>query len=137
MDKLFKDNEKSPTEILITKKRKIFKEARNLRHGENFLFEDENDEIRNHCHMTGKHLGAAQIHSNTIKKQNFSSVIPLALHDMNFYDSYNFLKELVNRKHLSVPFELNSKTGEIFMSIAYGRIGLIEILKVMNFNLDT
>ena len=75
------------------------------------MFEDENDEVRNHCHIAGKHHGAAQILSNTNKKQNFSSVIPLALHDMNFYDSYNFLKELINRKYLSVPFELNSKTG--------------------------
>ena len=63
-----------------------------------------------HCHFTGKYQGSAHTHCKFKKKQNFSSSVPIAMHNMTIYCSHLFVKSLLFQKQSSVPNKMNQIT---------------------------
>ena len=52
----------------------------------------DNDEVRDHCHLTGKYRGAA--HDYCIKNYQIPKFFPEIFHNLTGYDSHIFIKNL-------------------------------------------
>lgn len=73
----------------------------------------DNIKVRNHCHVTGKFLGAA----HTICNLNYKlpSFIPIFCHNLSGYDSHLFIKELAT-KHSNMSVIAQNKERYISFS---------------------
>ena len=60
--------------------------------GENERFEMTNDNVRDHCHVTGKYRGAAHWFCNINLK--ISKKVPVIFHNLKGYDCHLIFKEL-------------------------------------------
>ena len=64
------------------------------------------DEVRDHCHLTGKYRGPADNTCNINVKQKDSNFKPLAFHNFSNYDCHMFFKRLVDLKNDKVKLYL-------------------------------
>ena len=56
------------------------------------------DEVREHCHLTGKNRGPAHKKCNINVTQDQSNFTPFFFHNFSSYDCHLFFKLLVDRK---------------------------------------
>ena len=97
----------------------------------NKLIENDN-KVRDHCHITGKYRGAA--HWNCNINMKISKKIPVIFHNLRGYDSHLIIKELskFNCNINVIPNEL-----EKFMSFSLGKnIVFIDSMLFLNSSLD-
>ena len=65
----------------------------------------EFDEVRDHCHLTGKSRGPAQNNCNTKVTQKYSNFIPFVSSSSSNYDRHLCFKKLVDKKKDKVKFD--------------------------------
>ena len=58
----------------------------------------ESDEVRDHCHLTGKYSGPAHSVCNINVPQKQSNFIPFVIDNFSIHDFHMFFKELVDKK---------------------------------------
>ena len=61
---------------------------------------EDDDKVKDHCHLTGKYRGAA--HDDCNKKYRVPKFIPIVFHNLAGYDCHLFIKKLAS----SIPGEL-------------------------------
>ena len=96
----------------------------------------EINEVRDHCHLTGKYRGPAHNECNLQVKQKDSNFITIGLHNFSNYDCHMFFKTLVDRKKDNVKFEIIPKTDEKYISVNYGCIKVIDTYRFLSSSLD-
>ena len=70
------------------------------------------DEVRDHCHLTGKCRGPAHNTCNINVTQQRSNFVPLIFHNFSNYDCHMFFKRLVDLKNDKVKFKTIRKADE-------------------------
>ena len=94
------------------------------------------DKVRDHCHLTGKYRGPAHSKCNINVTQKQSNFIPFLFHNFSNYDCHMFFKKLVDKKNDKVDFDINLKTNEEYLSVAYGCIRFIDSYRFLSSGLD-
>ena len=69
------------------------------------LFDVGDDEVRDHCHITGKYKGAAHWSCNINLK--FSKKIPVIFHNLRGYDNSHLIVKEVSKFDVKVSVILN------------------------------
>ena len=92
----------------------------------------ESDEVRGHCHLTGKYRGPVHRKRKTIVTKKQCSLVPFTNHIFSNYRCHLFLKRLVVKKILK---KLIVKTDEEFISITYGCSRFIDRYKFLSTTL--
>ena len=95
------------------------------------------DEVRDHCHLTGKHRGAAHNSCNINVKQKQSNSIPFMFHNFYNYDCRMFFEKLIDKKNDNVKFDVIPKTNEEYLSVNYGCIIFIDTYRFLPSSLDS
>ena len=91
------------------------------------------DNIRDHCHITGKKRGAA--HSQCNLKLRIPRKLPIIFHNLQGYDGHIIFKELNN---FDVDIAVIPKGIDKYMNIIVNRhIALRDSLQFYNGSLDT
>ena len=96
------------------------------------LIDNDDEKVRDHCHITGKFRGAARRICNV----NFqlTKKVPVIFHNLKGYDSHLIFSELnkFNMKINVIPYRL-----EKYMAFFLDRnIVFIDIMQFMNSSLD-
>ena len=90
---------KFPKKIVMTDEdEKIYNDSKVCHICEEELEDD--DKVKDHCHLTGKYRGAA--HDDCNKKYRVPKFIPIVFHNLAGYDCHLFIKKLAS----SIPGEL-------------------------------
>ena len=97
----------------------------------------ESDEVRNHCHLSGKYRGPAHNECNVNVTQKQSNFIPFIFHNFSNYDCHMFFNKLVDKKNDKVKFEIIPKTNEEYISVTYGCIRFIDSYRFLSSGLDS
>ena len=84
------------------------------------------DEVRDHCHLTGKYRGPAHSKCNINVTQHQSNIVPFIFHSFGNYDCHLFFKKLVDKKNDKVKFNILPKTNEEYISVTYGCIRFLD-----------
>ena len=95
------------------------------------------DEVRDHCHLTGKYRGPAHSICNIKVTQKQSNFIPYKFPNFSNYDCHMFFKKLVDLKNDKVIFDVIPKTTEEYISLTYSCIRFIESYRVLSSSLDS
>ena len=98
---------------------------------------NESDEIRDHCHSTGKYRGPAHSICNINVTQNQSNFILFLFHNFSNYDCHILFKKLVDLKNDKVKFDIIPKTNEEYISVNYGCIRFIDSYRFLSSSLDS
>ena len=77
----------------------------------------ESDQVRDHCHLTGKYRGPAHSKCNNNVTQKQSNFIPFIFHNFSNYDCHMFFKKLDDKERDKVEFEIIPKTNEQYISV--------------------
>ena len=80
------------------------------------------NEVRDHCHLTGGYRCPAHSKCKINVIQDQSNLIPFVFHNFSNYDCHWFLKKFVDKKNDKVKFDNNPKTNEEYIPITYGCI---------------
>ena len=94
------------------------------------------DEVRNHCHLTGKYRVPAHSKCNINVTQQQSNFIPFIFHNFSNYDCHMFLKKLVDRKNAKVKLDIIPKTNEEYISVTYGCIRFFDSHRFLSMSFD-
>ena len=97
----------------------------------------ESDEVRDHCHLTGRYTGPAHSICNVNVTQKQSNFIPFIFHNFSNYDCHMFFKNLVDKKNNKVKFDIIPKTNEEYISVTYGCIRFIDTNRFLSSSLDS
>ena len=97
----------------------------------------ECDNVRDHCHLTGRYRGPAHSKCIIIVTQKQSNFKPFIFHNFNIYDSHMFFKRLVDEKNDKVKFGIIPKTNEEYISVTYGYIRFIDSYRFQSSSLDS
>ena len=95
------------------------------------------DNVRDHCHLTGKYRGPAHQKCNINVTQKQSSFIPFLFHNFIIYDCHLFLKRLVDKKIDKVNFDIIPKANEAYMSVTYSCIRFMNSYRFLSSSLDS
>ena len=96
------------------------------------IIDNENEKVRDHCHITGKFRGSAHWDCNI--KFQLTRKIPVIFHNLKGYDSHLIFSEL-HRFNLNVNAIPNGL--EKYMAFFLGRdLVFIDSMQFMNFSLD-
>ena len=95
------------------------------------------DQVRDHCHLTGKYRGPAHSKCNINVTQKQSNFIPFIFHNFSNYDCHMFFKKLVDKKKDKVDFDIIPKTNEEYISVTYGCIRFIDSYRFLSSGLDS
>lgn len=112
-------------------------------------FEDGEEKVRDHCHLTGKYRNAA--HSNCNLNFKLPNFIPIFFHNLSGYDAHLFVRELCTRgskidvipqtkekyitfsKYVHVENKIQKgKLRKIFIKLRF-----VDSYRFMSFSLDT
>ena len=95
-----------------------------------------NDEIRcatdpygkviYYCDLTGKNIGPAHNHCNTISKEKQSSFIPIIFHNFSNDDCHLFFKTLIDKKPDNKKLNVIPKTNEEYISVTNGCLIIVD-----------
>ena len=93
--------------IMTEKEEKLFQKSNNCWICEKFISNDE-DKVRDHCHITGKFRGAA--HESCNLNLKLTKNVPVIFHNLKNYDSYLIFNELdrFNVKIKVIPSRLEN-----------------------------
>ena len=69
----------------------------------------ESDEVRDHCHLTGRNRGPAHNECNDKITQKHSNFIPFIFHSFTNYDCHLLFKKLFDKKKDKVKFDIIPK----------------------------
>ena len=97
----------------------------------------ESDEVRDHCHLTGKCRVPAHSKCNVNVTQKQSNFIPFTFHNFSNYDCHMFFKKLADKKKDKLDFEIIPKTNEEYISVTYGCIRFIDSYRFQLSSLDS
>ena len=99
----------------------------------NKLFDVGDENVRDHCHVTGKFRGAAHFSCNANCK--FSKKVPVIFHNLKGYDSHLIIKE-VSKFEVKVSVIPNGL--EKYMAFPINRnLVFIDSMQFMNSSLDS
>ena len=78
------------------------------------------DEVRDHCHLTGKYRGPThnQCNTNVTHKRNF--FVPFAIQNISDFVCHLFFKRLVDKRNDKVKIDPTPKTIEEYTSQTKG-----------------
>lgn len=99
---------------------------------EPFVKENIKDKVRNHCHLTGKYLGAAHYVCNLNYK--VPRHIPVFFHNLRGYDSHYLVRafgSFKNKKMVCI-----ATTSERYISVTLGALRFLDSLQFMNSSLE-
>ena len=96
----------------------------------------ESDEVRDHCHLTGKFRGPAHNIRNINVSHQQSNKIPFIFHDFSNYDCHMFFKRLVDLKKNNIKFKIIPKTNEEYISVSYGCIRFVDSYRFLRSGSD-
>ena len=99
--------------------------------GENERFEMTNDNVRDHCHVTGKYRGAAHWFCNINLK--ISKKVPVIFHNLKGYDSHLIFKEL---SKFDCRVSVIPNGLEKYMSFTLNNLVFIDSMLFMNSSRD-
>ena len=97
----------------------------------------ESDNVRDHCHLTGRYRGPALSKCNINVTQDQSNFIPFIFHNLTNYDCHMFFKKLIDKKNDKVKFDIIPKTNEELISVTYGCIRFIDSYRFLSSGLDS
>ena len=97
----------------------------------------ETDEVRDHCHITGKYRGPAHSGCNINVTQVQSNFIPFRFHNFSNYDCHMFFKKLIDLKNDKVKNDIIPETNEEYVSVTYGFIRFIDSYRFQSSGLDS
>lgn len=112
------------------------------------VFNDDDEKVRDHCHLTGEYRGAAHMVCNLNYKQ--PRFVPVICHNLTNYDSHLFVKSLAldkeyvdviaqskekyisfsKRVHVGHTIDNNGKSRKVFYKLRF-----IDSLRFMNSSL--
>ena len=95
--------------------------------------EMDNVKVRDHCHATGKYLGAAHASCNLNRQEN-SLKIPLFCHNLSGYDSHFLMQVFQNFPEIE-KLEGLSFNSEKFRTITVNRYVLLDSLSFLSASL--
>ena len=84
------------------------------------------DEVTDHCHLTGEHRGPTRNKSKVNIRQKQGNFIPVVFHKFSSCDCHLFFEKLVDKKIDKVKLDIIPKTIEEHISVTYGCIRLID-----------
>ena len=97
------------------------------------LFDFVDEEVRDHCHISGKFRGAAHFSCNAHLK--ISKKVPVIFHNLRGYDSHLIIKEISN---FDVKVDVIPNGLEKYMAFTINRnLVFIDSMKFMNSSLDS
>ena len=97
------------------------------------LFDDGDNKVRDHCHITGKYRGSAHWGCNINLK--LTKRVPVIFHKLIDYDSHLIMPEIVN---FDVKVSIILNELEKYMSFTINKnLVLIDIMQFMNSSLDS
>ena len=94
------------------------------------------DNVRDHCHLTGKYRGPAHNKRNVNVTQYQSNFIPFIFHRFSNYDCQLFYKKSVDKKNDKVKFDGITKTNEEYISVTYRCMRFIDSYRFLSDILD-
>ena len=97
----------------------------------------ESDQVRYHCHLTGKYRGQAHSICNINVNQDQINFIPFIFHNFSKYDCNMFFKKIVDKKIDKVKFDIIPKTNEEYISVTYGCIRFIDSYRFQSSSSDS
>ena len=130
IDHLMKHIKKTNIPIIMTKEDEIsFQEATKC-----FICKEDlkKDQVRDHCHLTGKYRGAA--HSNCNLNFKYTNQIPIFFHNLEGYDSHLIMQHLGQYKHLQLS--CIPKNKKKYISFSLGSARFLDSLNFMNEGLS-
>ena len=95
-------------------------------------FELGADRVRDHCHLTGKHGGAA--HNDCNLNYSFTGRIPIILHNLRGYDSHLIMQRLGKLKDKKISCIPNNT--EKYISYSIDNLDFIDSLQFTNVSLE-
>jgi len=138
LDKVWKSYSKyleNPVKIKMTEKEIAdFESSTRCWICKNQIF-DENDKVRDHCHITGNYRGAAHNHCNLNLK--LPTKIPVFFHNLSGYDGHFLINESLDID-IKPSSESIAESSEKFISIQFKDKPFIfkDSLRIMPFSLD-
>ena len=75
----------------------------------------ESDKVRNHCHLTGKHIGPGHSKGNINVIEDKSNFIPFIFHKFSNYVCHLFFKNIVDKKNDELNFKNIPTTNEEYI----------------------
>ena len=93
----------------------------------------DDDKVRNHCHLTGRYLGAAHNVCNLNCKT--PQHIPVFFHNLRGYDAHHLIQGL--GKYNDENLTCIATTSERFVSVTLGALRFVDTLQFLNTSLDT
>ena len=131
----FNTLKKLKKDIIMTEEdEEEFKNNNVCRFGEKNI---ESDEVRNHCHLTGRYRGPTHNKCNINVTQKQSNFIPFLFHNSSNYACLMFYKTLVNKKNDTVKLDIIPKTNEEYISVTYICISFIDSYRFLSSTLDS
>ena len=96
------------------------------------LIDNDDEKVRDHCHVTGKFRGAA--HWNCNINLQLTKKVPVIFHNLRVYDSHLIFCELDN---LDVKTNVIPNGLEKYIAFFFNRIlAFIDSVQFMNYSLD-
>ena len=93
---------------------------------------DNNDKVRDHCHITGKYRGTG--HRSCNCKLKISKILPNFAHNLQGYDGHLIFREL----HKYEKIEVIPKSIEKYMTIMVNKnIFFLDSMQCLSASLDT
>ena len=99
-------------------------------------FIDNEQKVRDPCHLTGKYRGAAHESCNINVKKQQSNFIQVMFHNFSKYDYHLFFKTLLS-KSKSQKIKVIPKTNEEYFSVNFGCIRFIDSCRFLQSSLDS
>lgn len=96
-------------------------------------FSKNNNKVRDHCHITGKYLGASHNKCNLYRQQRLK-FLPVIFHNLRGYDSHLIIKEL---SHQFKNIEVIPNNMEKYMSFKVDNLRFIDSMQFMSSSLST
>ena len=84
---------------------------------EDIIMTKKDQELRDHCHLTGKYRGPAHNTCNINVTQKQSKFIKFISHNFSNFDSHMFFRRLVDMKNDTVKFDKIPETNKEFISV--------------------
>ena len=98
------------------------------------MFENNDNKVRDHCHITGKYRGTAHYSCNFNLK--ITKKVPVIFHNLKGYDSHLVFKELSKSNGLKIGVISNGL--EKYMSFTINKnLAFIDSMQFMNISLDS
>ena len=98
---------------------------------------ENNDKVRDHCHLTGDYRVPAHSKCNINVTQKQSNFIPFKIHIFSNNDCHIFFKKLLDKKNDKVKFDNIPKTNEEYISVTYGCITFIDSYRFLSSSLGS